>query len=64
MNKKSGWGVKWELVGPGAAAFFGAGVPAAIMYFGYNIIYMWLAAVSFTGFLVLLVGLMGEGAKY
>ena len=63
MSKKSGWGVKWELVGIGSGIFFSAGIPAAIFYFGYHTIYMWLVAVAFTGFLVLLWGLMGEGAK-
>lgn len=64
MNKKQGWGVKWEIVYLGSALFFGAGLPAAIFYYAFNTIYMWLAAVSFTGLLALIWGLMGEGAKY
>ena len=48
----------------GAALFFPAGIPAAIMYFGFDRIYLWLVVVSFTGLLALIWGLMGEGAKY
>ena len=64
MSKKQGWGVKWEVVRYGSALFFGAGLPAAILYFGFNTIYVWLVAVSFAGLLALIYGLMGEGAKY
>ena len=64
MNKKSTWGVKWEIVGIGAGLLFSGGIPAAILYFGFNTIYIWLVAVSFTGLLAILWGLMGEGAKY
>ena len=60
MGKKTNWDVvKW-----GAALFFPAGIPAAIMYFGFDRIYLWLVVVSFTGLLALIWGLMGEGAKY
>lgn len=64
MSKKSKWGVKWDVVGIGAALLFGAGIPAAIFYFGFNTIYMWLCAAAFTGLLAMIWGLMGEGAKY
>ncbi|MDB2687535.1 DUF4407 domain-containing protein [Mariniblastus sp.] len=64
MNKKSSWGVRWEYVWPGAGMFFGAGIPAAIMYYGMNTVYIALFAISFTGLLALIWGLMGEGAKY
>ena len=64
MNQKSGWGVKWEVVRIGAGLFFGAGIPAAILYFSTSQIYLWLVVVSFTGLLALIWGLMGEGAKY
>ena len=56
--------MKWEVVRYCSALFFGAGLPAAILYFGFNTIYVWLVAVSFTGLLALIYGLMGEGAKY
>jgi len=64
MSKKTAWGVKWEYVRIGSALFFGAGIPAAILYLGFNTIYLWLLAVSFVGLLALIWGLMGEGAKY
>ena len=64
MSKKSSWGIKWDFVWPGAGMFFLAGIPAAICYYGFNIIYLWLVVVSFTGLLALIWGLMGEGAKY
>ncbi len=64
MSKKSGWGVKWDVVMVGAGLFFSGGIPAAIFYFGFNIIYIWLVVVAFTGLLAMLWGLMGEGAKY
>ena len=64
MSKKQGWGVKWEIVYLGSTLFFGVGLPAAIFYLGFNTIYISLVAVSFTGLLALIWGLMGEGAKY
>ena len=36
MGKKTGWGVKWDVVKIGAGLFFPAGIPAAIMYYGYD----------------------------
>ena len=64
MGKKTNWGVKWDVVKWGAALFFPAGIPAAIMYYGYDRIYLALVVVSFTGLLAMIWGLMGEGAKY
>ena len=64
MSKKSGWGVKWEVVWPGAGLFFGAGIPAVILCYSMDVIYLWLVVISFTGLLALIWGLMGEGAKY
>ena len=64
MSKKNPWGVKWGHVGTGALFFLGAGIPAAIFYFGYGTIHIGFVAAPFTGLLVLLWGLMGEGAKY
>ena len=64
MGKKTGWGVKWDVVKIGAGLFFPAGIPAAIMYYGYDRIYLALVVVSFTGLLAMIWALMGEGAKY
>jgi len=64
MNKKAKWGIRWDIVGMGAGLFFPAGIPAAILFFGFKTIYIWLVAVSFTGLLAMIWGLMGEGAKY
>ncbi|MEM9411593.1 MAG: hypothetical protein AAGA30_10795, partial [Planctomycetota bacterium] len=58
------WGVKWELVGLGCLLLLGGGIPALIFYLTFNSMKMWLLAVAFTGLLVALFGLMGEGAKW
>ena len=64
MSRQSGWGVKWHLVQIGAGLMLFGGVPAGLLLYFSSTIYMWLWAVSFTGLLVALWGLMGEGAKW
>ena len=63
MGKKTGWGVKWgvkwDVVKIGARLFFPAGIPAAIMYYGYDRIYLALVVVSFTGLFAMIWG--GDG---
>ena len=46
MGKKTGWGVKWDVVKIGAGLFFPAGIPAAIMYYGYDRIYLALVVTT------------------
>lgn len=59
-KKKVRWGVQWEKVASGGAAFLIAGGICLGIWLATSMIYVWLAAIAFVGFVIMLTGLMGE----